>query len=119
MDSKFTWAPLYKELAKALPRYKEDRTALVKWIYDDLGKVTTAGRQSLVAYLKQKDGSKIIDIDPFSVVAIFNRNISWDNRTELLKHFKNKFGLTSAIPTDFNGIPTVNPMHFIFLLMEI
>ena len=114
MDSKFTWTPLYKELAKSLLRYKEDRTALVKWIYDDLGKVTTAGRQSLVAYLKQKDGSKIIDIDPFSVVAIFNRNISWDNRTELLKHFKNKFGLTSEVPTDFNGIPTVDARRSFF-----
>lgn len=114
MDNKFTWTPLYKELAESLLRYKEDRTALVQWIYEDLGKVSTVGKQSLVAYLKQKDGSRIIDIDPFSVVAIFNRNISWDNRTELLKHFKNKFGLISAFPTDFNGIPTVDARRSFF-----
>ena len=114
MDNKFTWTPLYKELAESLLRYKEDRTALVQWIYEDLGKVSTFGKQSLVAYLKQKDGSRIIDIDPFSVVAIFNRNISWDNRTELLKHFKNKFGLISAFPTDFNGIPTVDARRSFF-----
>lgn len=106
--------PLYKELAESLLRYKEDRTALVQWIYEDLGKVSTFGKQSLVAYLKQKDGSRIIDIDPFSVVAIFNRNISWDNRTELLKHFKNKFGLISEFPTDFNGIPTVDARRSFF-----
>lgn len=29
MDNKFIWTPLYKELAKALLRYKENRTALV------------------------------------------------------------------------------------------
>lgn len=114
MDSKFTWVPLYEELAQALLRYKEDRTELVEWIYGDLGKVTRSDGQSLVAYLKQKDGSRIIDIDPFSVVAIFNRNISWDNRTELLKHFKNKFGLISEFPTDFNGIPTVDARRSFF-----
>lgn len=114
MDSKFTWVPLYEELAQALLRYKEDRTELVEWIYGDLGKVTRSDGQSLVAYLKQKDGSRIIDIDPFSVVAIFNKNISWDNRTELLKHFKNKFGLISEFPTDFNGIPTVDARRSFF-----
>jgi len=88
MDSKFTWVPLYEELAQALLRYKEDRTELVEWIYEDLGKVARADGQSLVAYLKQKDGSRIFDIDPFSVFAIFNRSTSWDNRTELLTHFK-------------------------------
>ena len=114
MDSKFTWVPLYEELAQALLRYKEDRTELVEWIYEDLGKVTRSDGQSLVAYLKQKDGSKILDIDPFSVFAIFNRNTSWSNRTELLNHFKKKLGLTLDIPTDFNGIPTVDARRSFF-----
>ena len=114
MDSKFTWVPLYEELAQALLRYKEDRTELVEWIYEDLGKVTRADGQSLVAYLKQKEGSKIIDIDPFSVFAIFNRSTSWENRTELLTHFKKKFRLTSTIPSDFNGIPTVDARRSFF-----
>lgn len=114
MDSKFTWVPLYEELAQALLRYKEDRTELVEWIYGDLGKVTRSDGQSLVAYLKQKDGSKILDIDPFSVFAIFNRNTSWGNRTELLNHFKKKLGLTLDIPTDFNGIPTVDARQSFF-----
>ena len=113
-DSKFTWVPLYEELAQALLRYKEDRTELVEWIYGDLGKVTRSDGQSLVAYLKQKDGSRIIDIDPFSVFAIFNRNTSWGNRTELLNHFKKKLGLTLDIPTDFNGIPTVDARRSFF-----
>ena len=114
MDSKFTWVPLYEELAQSLLRYKEDRTELVEWIYEDLGKVTRADGQSLVAYLKQKEGSKIIDIDPFSVFAIFNRSTSWENRAELLTHFKKKFRLTSTIPSDFNGIPTVDARRSFF-----
>ena len=63
MDNKFTWIPLYKELASALLVYKDNRNKLVDWIYSDLGKVTRDDGKSLVNYLKQKDGSKIIDID--------------------------------------------------------
>lgn len=76
--------------------------------------MTRADGQSLVAYLKQKDGSRIIDIDPFSVFAIFNRSTSWENRTKLLTHFKKKFRLTSTIPSDFNGIPTVDARRSFF-----
>lgn len=114
MDNNFTWIPLYQELAKALLQYKDNRAPLVQWIYDDLGQVTGSDERSLVAYLKQKEGTKIIDIDPFSVMGIFNRNVSWEKRTELLTRFKNKFGLTATIPTDFNGIPTLDSRRSFF-----
>ena len=118
MEEKFTWIPLYKELAKALLQYKDDRSSLVQWIYSDLGKVTRADGQSLVAYLKMKDGSQIEDIDPFSVVAIFNRSTTWENRTALLTKFKEKLGLSSPIPTDFNGIPTLDARRSFFFSWE-
>jgi len=114
MEERFTWTPLYKELAKALLKYKDDRTNLVEWIYNELGKVTRGDGKSFVNYLHQKDGSKIYDIDPFSVFGIFNRNISWGNRTALLNKFKEHFSLTSSVPTDFNGIPTLDPRRAFF-----
>lgn len=40
-SKKFTWVPLYKETAKALLRYKDNRTKLVNWIYSSLGQVTS------------------------------------------------------------------------------
>ena len=83
-DNKFTWVPFYKELASALLRYKDDRTELVKWIYDDLGKVNSVGGNSLTNYLHMEDNSPIEDIDPFSVYGIFNRIKSWKNRILLL-----------------------------------
>lgn len=107
MDNRFTWVPLYKELAEALLRYKDDRRPLVDWIYRELGKITRSDGRSLVDYLQQRDRSRIIDIDPFSVFGIFNRSVTWSNRTELLKMFKNHFGLSSEVPTDFDGIPTL------------
>lgn len=118
MDAQFSWTPLYKELSKALLKYKTDRRPLVKWIYDELGKVKREDGQSLVNYLKQKDGSKIIDIDPFSVLGIFNRNLSWGKRTEFLQKFKEFFSLQSEVPTDFNGIPTLDPRRAFFFSWE-
>lgn len=113
-SSKFTWVPLYKELAEALLRFKDDRTELVKWIYENLGKVTRSDGRSLVAYLHEEDGSKIKDIDPFSVFAIFNRSITWENRTDILGRFKSFLGLKAAIPTDFDGIPIVDSRRAFF-----
>ncbi|MBO5629309.1 MAG: AAA family ATPase [Aeriscardovia sp.] len=110
-EKQFTWIPFYKELAKALLIYKDNRKPLVDWIYSELSKV---GSSSLVDYLKEDDGSKIVDIDPFSVFAIFNRSLRVDNRTSFLQMFKEKFGLISEVPTDFDGIPTVNSMRAFF-----
>ena len=97
MEEKFTWIPFYMELSKALLIYKDNRKPLVDFIYSDLSKV---GEKSLVDYLHMKDGSKISDIDPFSVFAIFNRNVRWNNRTAFLQKFKDHFSLSQEVPTD-------------------
>lgn len=115
MDSeKFTWVPLYIELASALLQYKDKRAELVNWIYSELGKVTRSDGRSLVAYLHEKDGSDIKDIDPFSVFAIFNRGLTWENRTEILRRFKSFLGLQENVPTDFDGIPIVDSRRAFF-----
>ncbi len=114
-DIKFTWIPFYKELAKALLVNKDNRKPLVDWIYSELSQVSP---NSLVNYLKQGDGSKIIDIDPFSVFAIFNRGLKLENKIDFLKKFKEKFSLTSEVPENFEGIPTVNSMRAFFFSWE-
>jgi len=114
-EKQFTWIPFYQELAKALLKYKNNRKPLVDWIYSELSKV---GSGTLVDYLKEKDGSQIVDIDPFSVFAIFNRSLTIDNRISFLQMFKEKFGLNSAVPTDFDGIPTIFAMKAFFFSWE-
>ena len=66
----FTWIPFYKELSKKLLQFRNDRKPLVDFIYSEL---STVGSKSLVDYIHMEDGSKVKDIDPFSVFAIFNR----------------------------------------------
>lgn len=107
----YTWIPFYKELALALLQLKNDRKSLVDFIYSEL---STVSGKSLVDYIHMKDGSKVRDIDPFSVFAIFNRSLKIENRVSFLQKFKDKFNLKSEIPTDFNGIPTVNSQRAFF-----
>ena len=111
MEERFSWIPFYQELAKALLAYKNDRKPLVDFIYSELSKV---GGRSLVDYIHMEDGSKVKDIDPFSLLAIFNRNLRPENKMGFLQKFKNRFGLKSDIPTDFDGIPTVNSQRAFF-----
>ena len=107
----FTWIPFYKELAQTLLQFRDDRKLLVDFIYSEL---STVGSKSLVDYIHMENGSKVTDIDPFSVFAIFNRSLKRENRVGFLQKFKNRFNLKSEIPTDFDGIPTVNSQRAFF-----
>lgn len=113
MDKKenFSWIPFYSELAKALLAYKNNRKPLVDFVYSDLSQV---GGRSLVDYIHMEDGSKVKDIDPFSLFAIFNRHLRPENKRGFLQKFKDKFGFKSDIPEDFDGIPTVNSQRAFF-----
>lgn len=111
MEVNFSWIPFYKEFAKALLSCKADRGPLVDFIYSELSKI---GDKSLVDYLHMRDGSRVTDIDPFSVYAIFNRSLRTDNRMGILQKIKEKFKLQSEVPSDFTGIPTVNSMRAFF-----
>ena len=111
MEERFTWIPFYKELAKALLAYKDDRKPLVDFIYSDL---STVGDKSLVEYIHMEDGSHVKDIDPFSVFAIFNRSLKLENKMAFLQKFKDRFGIKADLPKDFDGIPTVNSQRAFF-----
>ena len=107
----YTWIPFYNELSQKLLQFKDNRKPLVDFIYSDL---STVGSKSLVDYIHMEDGSKVKDIDPFSVFAIFNRHLRPENKNGFLQKFKDKFGIKSDIPTDFDGIPTVNSQRAFF-----
>ena len=110
-NDNFNWVNFYKELSHKLLEYKDNRSALLDWIYSDLANVT---EKSFVDYLHLQDGSKLKDIDPFSVFAIFNRNTKWETRSKLLEAFKNKFNIEYDVPTNFSGIPTMHPINSMF-----
>lgn len=106
-ESEFTWIAFYTELAHKLLPFRNNIKPLIDFLYT----LTDAKGKSLTSYIKASNGNQVPNIDPFSVMASFNRNATWENRRRMCLGFKEFLSLKSEVPTDFSGIPTVNPMR--------
>ena len=107
-DMAYTWIPFYKELAQKLLRFRNDRTPLVNWIYDNL--------QGYINHLKDApDGRRVPDVDPFTVFAIFNRGITDDKRIDICEKFKRFLDVSASVPQDFDAIPVMNAKQSNFM----
>lgn len=103
----FAWIDFYSEFATALLPFADDRERLiakVRAIYTNAG-------MKLPTLEKDND---IVDIDPFTIFGLFNKGITNDNRVAILRQVKALFGITAAVPTDFDGIPVLNNMAATF-----
>ena len=109
-QNEFTWVAFYKELAQKLLPFRHNIQPLLDFIYS----LKDSKGISQTSYIHDSEGNKVPTIDPFSVVAIFNRNSKWDNRRKMCAEFKKFLFIQSEVPSDFSGIPTVNPMRSFF-----
>lgn len=109
-NKNYTWIPFYEEMAEKLLQFKDDRKPLLDILYQ-LG-------DKQVGYIKTDDGGHVHDVDPFTVFGTFNRSLTEENRLLFLKHFKDKLGIKASLPTDFNGIPVLNPQMANFFWRE-
>ena len=107
----FIWIKFYMELADKLLEYKNNRAALIQKIKD----VHTTIGMKLPTLDKNNN---IIDIDPFTIFALFNKGIKDSNRILLLEGFKKVFDITATVPEEFDGIPVVNNMKATFYYFE-
>lgn len=103
----FSWIPFYMEMADKLLQFKPDRKDLIEIVY--------SLDEEHVNYIKDNEGGRYSDIDPFSVFAIFNRGLSHQKRIAVATHFKNKLGIDAPIPADFDGIPVMNNQQSVFV----
>ena len=109
---KFTWIAFYKEFAQKLLQFRNDRTPLVNWIYDNID-------GSLIKHFKDNAAGKHVpDTDPFTVMAIINRGIAYNKKLELCKQFKSFLGISAHVPQDFLGVPEMNNMLSNFMAFE-
>lgn len=107
----FTWIPFFNELSKQLLQFRDNRTPLVNWIYDNL--------QGYIGHLKDApDGKRVPDVDPFTVLAIINRGISFDKKVAVCAKLKDYLQLSESIPQDFNGVPEMNSQRSNFFGFE-
>lgn len=107
MSSQYTWVNFYKEFANKLLEYKNKRdelVSLVEKIYETTG----------LQMPKMELNNKLVDIDPFTVFGIFNKQIKQENRIKILTAIKSLFGIGSAVPTDFASIPNLNNQNATF-----
>ena len=105
----FTWIPYYKEFAQKLTQFQKDRKRLLNLIYDN--------RDELLAkYLHDQGGDDdlLVDIDPFTVLGLFNRRIKQENRLNSAKLFKDMLEIKTDVPEDFEGIPVLNNMSSLY-----
>jgi hypothetical protein len=110
-NKRFTWAPFFMELADKLLQYKDNRAQLLDVIY--------SLDEKFIGYTKDSaNGACLTDIDPFSIIAIFNRGLTDDNRNIIAGVFKNKFNIAAAIPSDYDGVPILNSQKSVLFYRE-
>lgn len=106
MTNKFTWIPLYHELAKELVNWKDRQGELIAFLEE------LRSKQYIITSMTDKDddGARFLlsGIDPFTFFGVFNRGIRKEHRIAILGEMKRHFNLQSPVPDDFAGIPILN-----------
>ena len=106
--NKYDWVDFYKEFAKVLLDYKENREILVSKVKDIYQK-TGINLPTL-----EKDNN-IIDIDPFTVFGLFNKcSMKEENRIKIITAVAELFNVNSPVPTMFESIPVLNNQNATF-----
>lgn len=110
--SEIKWTDFYMEFADRLREYKDNRIELINKIQNvfiDLG-------MNLPTLERDVDGNDItpFDIDPFTIFALFNKQISAESRMNILEQIKKEFSLENKPPITFHGIATVNNLKAAF-----
>ena len=107
----FTWIPFYKEFSQKLLKYRNNRTPLVNWIYDNL--------EGYINHFKDgNDGRRVPDTDPFTVLAIINRGITFEKKIDICTRFKSFLNISGPVPEDFTSVPEMNNQKSNFMAFE-
>lgn len=109
---KIEWAAFYMEFGEKLLEYKDNRRELINKIQ----KVFSNLGMNLPTLEGDSEGNAIIpfDMDPFTVFALFNKQISAENRISILTQIKKEFSLNNEVPYTFHGIAVVSNLKATF-----
>lgn len=106
-DSRYTWVAFYMELADKLIAFKDDRQELIRdlqALYRDIG----------IKLPKLDSLETPADIDPYTVLGLFNKGITEANRKKIISGMAGKFGVAAPQPQDFTGLPVLNNLNATF-----
>lgn len=86
-----TWPNFYMEFANTLLKYKNNRQELI----EKIKRVYYTNNISLPTLEKDRN---IIDIDPFTVFGLFNKQISLRNRIRIIEGLAKEFSISVKTP---------------------
>lgn len=102
--SRYSWTNFYEEIAKALLKYKNNRSELIK----EINKIyQNMDMKNPLVYR----GVLLEDVCPFTVMGIFNKQISDKNRIIIMTELAKVLNVKEEIPSSFDGIPVLNNMN--------
>ncbi len=111
MPEQFKWIDFYTEFATKLLGYRANRESLISKIiaiYDGADiRLPKLGKDTVP-----------LDIDPFTVFALFNKGISTANRIAILRGIKQQFDVKADVPNSFDGIPVLTALMSTFYAFE-
>lgn len=101
-NASYSWIPFHMEFADKLLPYRDDRHTLIS-------KVQAAYARTGMKFPKMEADDVLVDIDPFTIFGLFDKSLTDYNRGLIISELKNEFDVAAPVPSDFDGIPVVNP----------
>ncbi|MFO0964037.1 MAG: AAA family ATPase [Gemmataceae bacterium] len=116
MPERFTWVPLYHELAERLANWEKRQGELIAF----LEKLKNDGLKVGRFVDQDPPGNEFLlkEIDPFTFFATFNHGGKDASRRAILAEMKKHFGAASELPSDFEGIPVVSQLNLWFFAYQ-
>ncbi len=109
----FTWKPIYAELSRKLLDFASENERLAQLMI----RLHHRGLKVSSVTDRDENGADIPldEVDPFSFLANFNRGVTNDNRKAIIAAIKEEWGLTSELPSDFDGLPLMSLQNSWFM----
>ena len=98
----FSWKPFFEEMLDVIVR-DHDSKSLAKLMHEIFHDIQIMDKYT------SKESKPIQKVDPLTFIGYFNRNNTDARKTGYCRLAKDKLGLKTGLPSDFDGIPRINP----------
>ena len=114
----FGWVSYYEKFADALLKYKDKRPALAQIVKDVFA--SSDVKNAKIQLPKISINESFNDIDPFTVMALFNRNLKPDKKKLVINSLAERLGCEPFPPeASFDGIPEAESRRIQFYWIEL
>lgn len=116
MADKFTWIPVYREIAQRLLDWQDRQGELIAF----LEQLRSQGLTITPLTDQDAKGARFLlqEIDPFTFFGVFNRGIRREHRLAIIAEVMKLLGVQSALPKDFEGLPHLNAQNSWFISFQ-